>query len=330
MNPGRVWLVLGGGLAAWLVSVGTRMVWAEVIHVFYELGLLYLVAIGLLGPAFIRARREALRGILDRHVSGDHVFETLYEHFVNRYERGWRPLAVGLATAALFLGFRWGVSWELLPYRSDLARLVVTLVGALACGLFMRALWLLLGFGMLVTDMSRELEERGARLFSLDLLERAGTGYARTAFGASFLSMGLFWLAMASRSLVMDRPGDLAETLPAMFLVLLLALIVPLAYLVVPIWRLHRIMAQRKEEIRRLFAEEHAAIEARFLEKPERDMAQAYLQGRQVIAEIDHLPEWPFRFEALAKVVTVVAVPAALFIFKEIVIDVLVELLKGR
>ena len=109
-----------------------------------------------------------------------------------------------------------------------------------------------------------------------------------------------------------------------------MALIVPLAYLVVPIWRLHRIMAQRKEEIRRLFAEEHGATERRFLENPDRQMAQTYLQGRQVIQEIDNLPEWPFRFETLAKILTLVAVPAGLFIFKEIVVDVLVELLKGR
>jgi hypothetical protein len=321
-------LILGGGVGLWLLSLAARLVWPDDIRLFYELGLLYLVVVGWLGPAFLRARREALRGILDQHVAGDPVFESLYASYLQRYEQGWRPLAAGLAVAILFIGFRWGISWDVLPYRSDLARLAVTLAGALASGLFVRTLWLLLGFGGLVTDMSRELEGRGARLFSLELLERAGAGYARTAFGASFLSMGLFWMVMASRSLLIDRPGDLAETLPSMMVVLLLALVVPLAYLVIPIWRLHRIMAQRKEEIRRLFAAEHAATEARFLAQPDREMAEAYLRGRQVIAEIDNLPEWPFRFEALAKVITVVAVPGALFICKEILVDVLVELLK--
>ncbi|HNV72318.1 MAG TPA: hypothetical protein PKO06_21600, partial [Candidatus Ozemobacteraceae bacterium] len=280
--------------------------------------------------AFIRARRDALRLILDRYVSGDAVFEPLYAHFVERHQQGWRPVLAGLFMGAFFLIFRWSISWDLLPYRTGGTRLFITLMGALACGLFVRVLWQLLGFGMLVSGMSRELEERGARLFSLELLERAGAGYARTAFGASFLSLGLFWLAMASRSLIMDRPGALAETLPSVFLVLLLALIVPLAYLILPIWRLHRIMAQRKNDIRRLFAEEHAATERRFLEQPNKEMAQAYLQGRQVIEEINNLPEWPFRFETLAKLVTLVAVPAALFIFKEIVVDVAVELLKHK
>ncbi|NLI79006.1 MAG: hypothetical protein GX442_21510 [Candidatus Riflebacteria bacterium] len=327
-EPGRAWRWLGLGLAAWLVTVPVRWGLGEEVHLFYETGLLYLVATGLLGPAFIRARRLALRFILDRHAAGDPVFEPLYEHFLNRVERGWRPVVAGWGTAGLFLGFRLAVSWELLPYHGVPARLVVTLLGAIACGLFVRALWHLLGFGVLVSGMSRELEERGGRMFSLELLERAGAGYARTAFGASFLSLGLFWLVMGSRALVMDRPADLAETLPAMIGVLLLALVVPLAYLVVPIWRLHRIMAQRKEEIRRLFAGEHADIERRFLEQPDREMAHRYLTGRQVIQEIENLPEWPFRVETLAKLVTLVAVPAGLFICKEIVVDVVVELLK--
>ncbi len=329
-GPERAWTVLFWSLLVYFVAVVGRLAWDDRIHLFYEAGLLYLIIIGALGPAFLRARRDALRMLLNRYAKDDPVFEPLYAHFVERHQQGWRPTLAGLGTGVFFLFFRWNISWELLPYQLSASRVFITLLGALACGLFVRALWQLLGFGMLVSGMSRELEIRGARLFSLELFERAGAGYARTAFGASFLSLGLFWLAMSSRSLIMDHPAALAETLPAVFLVLILALIIPLAYLIVPIWRLHRIMAQRKDEIRRLFAEEHTAVERRFLEQPNREMAQAYLQGRQVIEEINNLPEWPFRFEMLAKLLTLVAIPAALFIFKEIVVDVAVELLKHK
>ena len=88
-------------------------------------------------------------------------------------------------------------------------------------------------------------------------------------------------------------------------------------------------LVRRKEQIRDLFTTRLRELERELLKKPDRQLAENYLRERQVALEIECLPEWPFTFGSVARIITIAAVPAFAFLFKEILIDVLVELLKG-
>jgi len=337
-RPPDLFLMIGAGQSLkWLAVVCTlfglsliRPLFGESVHVFYEIGVLGILAVGMLGPSFVKARSLALKNILERFTRDEPGFRKMYQEFVDSQEHGPRPILAGMAAAAFFLAFRITVSWSFIPYTFETTRLVITMLGAVAVGLFVKTIWLLLTFGFLVSRMSLEFEKLQDKLFSWELLERAGTGYARTAFGASFASVGIFWMVLASRGLIGERPESLAVSLSTMFLLLLLALVIPLAYLLVPIWRLHRILVHRKTEIRKLFETDFIRTEREFLEKPRREMAQKYLAERQAVEEVEKLPEWPFRLETFAKVMTLVAIPVVLFFLKEVMADVIVALLKQK
>lgn len=235
---------------------------------------------------------------------------------------------VGFLAGTGFVLFRSLVSWDLIPYSHELSRLVLVLVGGIGFGLMARTLWLFLSFGYLITRMSQELEIRQETLFSWELLERAGKGYARTASGAALLSLGIFWMASAAQRTILGGGGTLVEQLLTILLFFFLALLLPLVYLVLPVWRLHRILVVRKNRVRDLFAGDLAAVEQQFLLNPSRELGKKYFEIRSLASEAERLPEWPFRAGMVAQMFTLIAIPALLFIGKEVLVDVLVELLK--
>jgi len=285
-------------------------------------------SLGALGPAFIRARHTVLERLLQAFVPQETTFHDQYRVFRHRTEQSWEGPAVSLFGGGSFIFFRFAASWESLDPLANPAYPLATLVFALGLANFVRSLWLFLVFGFLVNRMSLELEKNQDRLFSWELLEHAGKGYARTALGAALMSFCICWMALANLQLYLQQAGRLPGQLLLMEFLLALGVIVPLAYLFIPQWRLHRILVKRKDEIRALFYDQFLRIEGQFLKDPKRELAETWLARRQLVQEVERLPEWPFRFENLAPILTVVAVPAMLFLIKEIMVSVIIELIR--
>jgi len=285
--------------------------------------------VAILGPAFLRGRRLALHDIIRQFLATDPPIQELYNLFVRRVEDDREPLIVGLLAGFAFLIFRVAASWEVFDtvYATWFMRLMLVF-HPFGLGYTAATVWHLLRFGLFINQVSRELETRQRELFSWELLERMGRAYGRAAAGAAVLSLAFLVMVLTNlRFFSGELAGNLLQVL-AMEAVCAVALGLPLAYLVIPQWRLHRILVERKREIRELFYARFLATEREFLQRPDRSLAQEYLANRQVIAEIDNLPEWPFRFQTLASVMSVFLVPLALFFLKEILVDVLVDLVK--
>jgi len=170
---------------------------------------------------------------------------------------------------------------------------------------------------------------RPKELFSWELLEQMGKSYARAAFGAAILSLG--FLAMVLTNLRLFSAEIHTNPLQILLMEGIFALVMalPFAYPIVPQWRLHRILVSRKTEIHELFYARFLATERQFLQKPDCELAQQYLAQRQVISEIERLPEWPFRIDTLAPMLTIFALPLELFLLKEVLVELLLTLLKG-
>ena len=269
-----------------------------------------------------------MRQLLQRFVPAEAEAHALYDKLNERMARGWDAAVFGVVLAGAFVMQRWGVVWDLLPYRFAATRWCSLVYGALGFYCFARAVWLFLAFSHLVGRLTAYFEREQHRIFSWELLEVCGRGYVRTALGTSVLSFCMLWMAVVTHRLFVGSSGDLAREMGYIVLLATLALFMPLTYLVVPQWRLHRILVARKRAIRALFGEKLLVLERQVLAEPKRELVEAYLHERELLAEIDNLPEWPFRVGAVVQIFTVVAVPVAVFVVKEVLVDVIVELVK--
>lgn len=314
--------------AIYLLSLA-RLFVGERVHLWHELAWIFGFTLATHAPAFITARRKALGLLLDRFAKEEKDFHDLYQSFIRRQEEGWQPFLIAILTGGTFAGFRLAVSWDLAPYSLDIARWAVLLVGTLGFALLGQGIWLFLVFGKMMSEMSRMLEQREARLFSWEVLEATGRGFVRTGIGASLLSFAVFWIVLTTNTLFVGDNATLASQFLFAVGVFLLSWTIPLAYFIFPQWRLHRMLVRRKEQIRELFTSKLRELERELLRSPDRQLAENYLRERQVALEIEYLPEWPFTFGSVARIITIAAVPAFAFLFKEILIDVLVGLLKG-
>ena len=297
-------------------------------HLAYELGWVFSFTIAILGPSFLKSRRLALGIILNEFAKDENEFTKIMHAYVDIDETGRRPSYVGIVSGLVFFAFRIFVTWDFIPYAYDMTKWFAAVIGSVGFGFFLRSLWLFMAFGYMISQMSVKLEEFQDRLFSWELLEKAGLGYARTSLGAAVFSICVFWLVISKPLFLDSMSTKLLSQIPFLVEMLCLSVIIPILYLMVPQWRLHRILTKRKKEISDLFYSELRLTEKEFLMKPQRELAAKYLLERQMSREIDNLPEWPFRFESLAQIVTLVAIPVFLFVFKEIAVEVLVELLK--
>ncbi len=315
------------GFPLLFIGVFVRSFFDASIHPIRNLWWVFTFTMGALGRPFILSRRQALGRLLNNFAAQEPSFSKMFDEFVESEDRRHEPEIVGALGGGAFLVFRLAVSWEVLHLIGTPAFWFSSFFFSFGLGLFSRAVWMFLTFGRLVNRMSMELERIQDRLFSWELLESAGKGYARTSLGASLLSFSLFWMAYTNS---LNFTTDL-ESIPKQIIfmesVLALAILVPLAYLLIPQWRLHRILVKRKLQIKDLFFSEFIGIEREFLKNPRREMAEKYISARQVIQEIDQLPEWPFRLENIMPILTVVAIPLVFF-FKEILVDVIVNLIR--
>jgi hypothetical protein len=328
LDPLTAWEQCGVIGVILLFAIGLfRPLIGEIILWMHELGMVFCFIAAILAPSFLRARRKVLYAGMEKFSRNDDTFFALHREYLETHERGYKPFLVGLSASGFYLFFRAVITWDLIPYQFDGTQVVTAISGAIGFGVLVRAIWLFLAFAFLISQVSVELENKQARLFSWELLERAGRGYARTALGASLFSFMTFWLVVSSQSF-MFYEGHLSAKIQFISLMLVMAVGFPLFYLMLPLWRLHRILLQRKGEIRELFRAGYHQTEKSFLEKPSKELAREYLLERQVRQEIENLPEWPFKLETFAQIITVVALPTSLFIFKEVIVDVLVELLK--
>ncbi|MBF0500559.1 MAG: hypothetical protein HQM09_10540 [Candidatus Riflebacteria bacterium] len=305
-----------------------RFFFGEHIFPVYELGCTFGFTIAVLGPPFLRARRLVLGGLIVNHAQNEPVFKELYATYIKRHEDGWEPIFIAIIAGSVFAGFRLNVSWELAPYQYEVTRWLTVVVGTLGFAFFARTIWMFLAFGWLVSRLSKELELAEERLFSWDVLEAAGRGSARTAVGASLLSLATFWITLSTSRLFALQDNTLSGELQFAFGIFLLSIIIPMTYFLVPQWRLHRMLIKRKQQIRDLFSAKLHTLEHALLKKPDRPMAERYLQERQLLIEIENLPEWPFTVDSIARIATLVAIPALLFLFKEVLVDVVVDLVK--
>ena len=254
----------------------------ERIHLFYELSWVYAFSCAAVAPSFVRARFRRLGDLL----AGNRVEENAVHEPVRQYERrlmfSSQPLVLGLSACAGFLAFRLLVTWDLIPYQGEVVKLVHVLTGGAGMYLLARALWQFLSFGYLISHLSEVFEEHQDKLFSWQLLEDSGKGYSRTAIGAACLSLGVFVMAVSAQTTVLGMAGGFLDQLVMYTCYLVLALLMPMLYLVVPVWRLHRILVARKGNIRALFQDELAGIEREFLQKPEKEVGMRYLQARRM------------------------------------------------
>lgn len=322
-------VLVGAVVVFWLaVMVGSRYTRQVIAWKNIWWGIGFPAAI--LGPAFIRARRLSLETAIRRFLADDGRITDVYNRFVHRIEIDREPLVVGAIAGVCFFLFRVASAWEVLPtlYGTWFMRLLLVFH---PCGLgYMAAtVWYLLAFGLLINRVSQELESRQRDLFSWELLEQMGKAYGRAAAGAAVLSLGFLAMVLTNLKMFAGELHVRPLQVITMELICAVALALPFAYLVIPQWRLHRILVARKQEIRELFYGRFLATEREFLRRPDCPLAQQYLASRQIIAEIENLPEWPFRFETLATVVSVFAIPAGLFFLKEVLVDVLVGLFRS-
>ncbi|MFZ2959705.1 MAG: hypothetical protein WA705_22710 [Candidatus Ozemobacteraceae bacterium] len=305
-----------------------RIFLGERVHPLYEFGWTFGFTLAVLGQPFIYARRRILGRLINHHATSEPIFNELYTGFIQRHEEGWEPLVIACIGGGVFACFRLIVSWDSAPYSYEISRWTTVIVGTLGFAFLTRTIWLFLAFGWLMGRLSAELEKAEERLFSWDVLEAAGRGYVRTALGASLLSLAVFWITLTTSRLFALQSTDLADEFFFAFGIFLLSVIIPMTYFLVPQWRLHRMLVKRKKQIRDLFSAKLHEFEHSLLKTPDRSLAEKYLQERRLLVEIENLPEWPFTYGSIARIITIVAVPAFLFLFKEVLVDVLVEMVK--
>ncbi len=285
--------------------------------------------VSMLGGAFIKARRVALGGILERFVPNGPGFTGEYQSYIARIEMGWNPAIVGILTSFSAFAFSIMASWEVLhTLVTQTPYLFILTIRAIGIGFMAKSILLILSFGSLNNRLSLEMENTQKETFSWEFLESMGREYARASVGAAVISVCVLGLILSNFRLFMSDLQNHWNQVLLMEGILLMGVVIPVVYLLYPQWRLHRILLTRKNEIRQIFYSRFLQSEREFLKAPEFEKANRYLEARGLIEEIEKLPEWPFRFQTLTPILTVFAIPIGFFLVKEVLVDVLVELVK--
>ena len=336
VEPGNPWfaplerpqkLFLGFFTGAFVLLAGMDLIYRG-ISPFQNVWWYVSFVVSLIIPAFLKARRLALGSIIQGLSLEKSNFQQLFEEYKKKKETGWESFSIGILVGGFFFLVTIMSSNELFLAHGSFAFWLKALVFGFGFGLFGKAFWLNLCFGFLVNQMSKELEEKHSDSFSFELLERAGQGCGRISLGTGAISACLFWMFMANFWFFKPSSSFLPYQVFFTEAVFLLTILYPFVHLIFPQYRFHRMLVKRKGEIRRLFFSELLQTEKIFIATPNKELAQKYLLERQIIQEIENLPEWPFRSETLFPFLSVVAIPLILFFIKEIAVNVLVELLK--
>ncbi|MBF0503065.1 MAG: hypothetical protein HQM09_23255 [Candidatus Riflebacteria bacterium] len=285
--------------------------------------------VAIVGPAFFRARREALSAVITRLSSPDSRLTGLANEFTARFENGVSSIRVGVLTTCILFFMRLCVIWDMpiLLYNRSLH--LLTFIYCVGIGLLAQTIWIMLEYGVFINRLCIELEITQKTTFSWELLESLGRGYAQTSLGAAVLSVTILDMVVrGNMRLFLINWSSINSQIIFMELVFGAAVVTPFVYLLRPQWRLHNILVFRKEEIRTIFSKRFHEAERAFLTDPGSDNVDRYLAARHTFEEIEKLPEWPFRFESIAPMLSVFILPVVLFLLKEVLVDVIVNLIK--
>lgn len=279
--------------------------------------------------AFVKARRRELSHCLERFLPPDSGLFGSIREFIVRNEEGWDPAIVGLLTGGFFGAFRLAVTFDIWSAFFTTGNVFVLLLQVMGLVFIGRGIWSILSYGMLMNRLSRDFSGEAKKTFSWGLLESLGYGYARASVGAGFLSFGFLTMVLSHLRLFAAEAHAHATLVLLMEIVFAIALLFPLGFLLLPQWRLHTILVERKSGIRGIFEQRLLVAEREFLQNPSPEQAQTYLAAREVSAEIENLPEWPFRFESLAPMLTLAVLPGIVVFGREILLNLVVDLVKG-
>ncbi|MFZ2958171.1 MAG: hypothetical protein WA705_14885 [Candidatus Ozemobacteraceae bacterium] len=308
------------------ISIGS--LFNHAIHPLNNLWWAFAFPIATVGPAFFRARREALSAVITRLCSADSRLVNMTNEFTVRLENGMEPLLIGIFTTGILFAVRLFVVLDIPALLYNPNHQFLTFIHCVGIGLLAQTIWILLKYGILINQLCIELEATQKTAFSWELLESLGRGYAQTSLGAAVLSLAVLGMAAANLRLFLINWSSMALQIIFMELVFGAAVIIPFVYLLLPQWRLHRILVCRKEEIRSIFSTRFREAEHAFLADPGSDKVDRYLAARHTLEEIEKLPEWPFRFSSIAPILSVFIIPVFLFLCKEILVDIIVNLIK--
>ncbi len=338
-EPSETWLtpmttrrwVLFAGFFLWFGFIFVASFFSDRFHPARNLWWIFAFPLGVIGPAFIRARRLTLEAALRLLPQSDSPMNELVHRFVERHENGWDPAIVGIVSALAFGTFRIAASWDVREILYSWPFIMHTAFLIVGIGCMAHTIWLILYFGRLINAITLRLSEQADTLFSWSQISALGNSYARASLGVSLMSVAFLAMVLTNYQLFAGDMKTHALQIMLMEGVFACAVIAPILYLTVPQWRLRSLLMARKEILYRrhlplLIEAEHAMLTE---QRQSTASTERFLQRRRELREIEALPHWPFNLDAVAPMISVFAIPASIFLVKEVLVDVIVAWVKG-
>jgi len=319
------------GFLVWFLFIFIASFFSERFHVSRNLWWAIAFPLSALGPAFVQARRQMLDTALRLLPRRDQPMLDLVQTYVQRHETGRDPAIVGLVSALAFGAFRVSASWEVRDILYSWPFIIHTVILLLGIGCMAQTIWLILYYGRLINALTLRLSDQADRLFSWTQIAAMGNSYARASLGTALISLAFLVMVLTNYQLFAADMKTHTVQILFMEVIFCAAVIMPFAYLILPQWRLRTLLITRKElllqrQLPLLIEAEHAMLieDSRDVTRTER-----YLQRRREWREIEALPHWPFNIDAVAPMISVFAIPVILFLFKEVLVDLIIDWVKG-